>query len=78
MATKKEEYIPQAFPKEISCVSRVSLKIKDNFYTLEYGETRSIPEGFNYANIDKEREALWNICNDEVDRQAQEVQNLFK
>ena len=45
---------------------------------MEYGETRSIPEGFNYANLDKEREALWNTCNDEVDRQAQEVQNLFK
>lgn len=75
---KKEEYTPQSLPKEISCVSRVSLKIRDNFYTLEYGETRSIQEGFNYDNIDKEREALWNTCNDEVDRQAQEVQNLFK
>lgn len=74
---KKKEYVPQAIPTAIKCNSRISLKIKDNFYTIEYGEERALPEGFNVADIDKEREALWNTCNNEVDNQAEEIKKLF-
>ena len=58
-------YIPKGIPTKITVASRCSKKIGDDYYTLEYIEERSIPEG---ANIELEREALWDTCNNEVDR----------
>lgn len=54
----------------IKASSRVSTKIGDTFYTVEYGEERSV-EGAK--NLKAEREKLWNTCNTEVDRQIEEI-----
>lgn len=72
--TKVKEYESKATVTTIKCNSRISLKIKDNFYTIEYGEERTIPED---ANVEKERQLLWDDCNNEVDRQAEEIKNMF-
>lgn len=56
--------------KTIKCVSRVSTKIKDTFYTVEYGEERNIPED---ADIQLERKIMWDDCNTEVDNQIADI-----
>lgn len=59
----------------IRVTSRASVKINDSFYTFEYCEERSIPED---ADVALEREALWSVANEEVDRQIEDVVNLYK
>ncbi len=77
--TKKEtEYKSQAIPSKISATSRVSVKVKDTYYTLEYTEERTLPTdsitsqltGFD---IEQERKLLWDTVNSEVDRQVEDV-----
>ena len=74
-------YESKAKVTEISAVSRVSLKIvykgKENFYTVEYSEKRSIPD-VDGVDLDAERDILWNDVNNTVDAQAKEIQDLFK
>ena len=72
---KSKEYISQATTISISATSRISLKIRDNFYTVEFSEERSIP---NTADIEKERKLLWDTVNEEVDNQAVEIKQMFK
>ena len=59
----------------IKAISRASVKIRDSFYTVEYGEERSIEEG---DNIDEEREKLWDTCNNEIDNQLEDIIKSFK
>lgn len=68
--TKK--YEQKAKTKEIHATSRVSLKIGDTFYTLEYSESRLIPD-IEDINIDIEKQLLWKDVNNEVDNQAEEL-----
>lgn len=78
MATTKkkvEEYKSKATTTKIIATSRISIKVKETFYTLEYAEERSIPEG---ANIEKERSILWDIVNGEVDNQVADIYDLNK
>lgn len=77
MAAKKTtaKYESKATTISISAVSRASIKIRDNFYTLEYGESRSVPED---ANIEKERALLWETVNGECDKQVQDVLEMFR
>lgn len=59
----------------IRVTSRASIKVSDSFYTFEYCEERSIPED---ADVALEREALWAVANEEVDKQIEDVVNLYK
>lgn len=59
----------------IKASSRVSMKIKDNFYTVEYTEERSLEDG---DNIEEERKDLWYDVNNEVDKQIEEIYETFK
>lgn len=74
-------YESKAKVTEITAVSRVSMKIvqggKDNFYTVEYSEKRSIPDEEG-VNIEAERQLLWDDVNAVVDNQAAEIANMFK
>ena len=69
---KTAQYIPKAKPKIIKFISRASIKIKDSFYTMEYGEERQI-DNFDEVNIDLEKQALIDDCNKVVDDQLQEI-----
>lgn len=53
------------------------MKVRDNFYTVEYSEERIVPEGIE-VDLDFEREALWDTCNAEVDKQIEDILNAFK
>lgn len=59
----------------IKASSRVSMKVKDNFYTVEYTEERSLEDG---DNIEEERKELWYDVNNEVDKQIEEIYETFK
>ena len=59
----------------IKAISRASVKIKDSFYTVEYGEERSLDEN---DNVEEERDKLWIACNGEVDNQLEDILNSFK
>lgn len=71
-----DKYISKAIPKTIKFSSRASIKIKDSFYTFEYGEERQIDD-FNEVNLDKEKQLLIDDCNNIIDNQIEEVVKMF-
>ncbi len=60
---------------KINAASRVSVKLGDSFYTMEYGEERTLSENDDYG---AEKEKLWETVNDEVDRQVTQVVNWYR
>lgn len=75
MARAKKAYESKAITTSIRITSRASVKIHDNFFTVEYCEERSIPED---ANIEAERKILWDIANVECDNQIKEIYDAYK
>lgn len=68
---KKES---KAITTSIRATSRASIKVGDNFYTVEYCEERSLPED---ANVEQERSLLWDDVNGECDNQIQEILEVY-
>ena len=66
----------QAITTSIRFTSRASVKIGDNFYTVEACEERMIPEGVD-VNMENERKLLWDTVNDECDGQIQDILQTF-
>ena len=60
----------------IKATSRVAIKIKDNFYTVEYSEERSLPD--EEVDMEFERNVLWDDVNKVVDNQCAEILKTFK
>ena len=71
------EYTSKAIVTEISATSRIAIKIRDNFYTVEYTEKRAIPD-VEDLNIDAERLALFDAVNGVVDAQADDILRTFQ
>ena len=71
------DYISQAKVTKISATSRVAIKIKDNFYTVEYSEERELP---NSESIDMimVRDILFDDVNAVVDKQAEDIIKTFR
>ncbi len=59
----------------IEAHSRVSVKIKESFYTFEFVERREVPED---ADLPAEREALGSNVHGEVDKQVEDVVNAMQ
>ena len=74
MKKKTDEYISKATTTLIRVSSRASVKISDNYYTVEFCEERSIPED---ANVAEERKLLWETANNECDFQIQEIVEAY-
>lgn len=72
---KTEVYKSKAITSKIIATSRISKKIGETYYTLEFTEERIIPED---ADVVKEREILWDVVNGEVDKQIEDVYKLLK
>ncbi|MDD7450483.1 MAG: hypothetical protein PUK76_05495 [Treponema sp.] len=53
------------------------MKIRDNYFTVEYAEERTIPE-LPDIDMDKERQILWDEVNCVVDNQIQDIINTYK
>ena len=75
--TKKKAYESKAVISKITATSRMSIKIHDNFYTLEYSEERLIGDNPD-IDVTKERELLWEKVNSEVDNQIEDIYKLYQ
>ena len=70
-------YESKAIVTEIQATSKVTIKIKDNFYSVEYQEKRTIPQ-VEGVDIKAERKILWDEVNNIVDGQANDIITTFK
>ena len=75
--TKNNKYASKAKINAIRATSRASVKIRDNFYTVEYSEERIIPD-VEGVDIEKERQLLWDDVNNETDSQIEDIIKSFK
>ena len=66
------KYESKAITTQIRATSRVSAKIGEDFYTLEFSEERTIPD-IEGVDLDKERELLFEDVNYTVDTQLQDT-----
>ena len=73
----EENYVSKAVVTEISATSRVAIKVRDNFYTVEYTEKRAIPD-VEGVDIDAERIALFDAVIGVVDTQADDILRTFQ
>lgn len=73
---QKKSYESVATTSVIAATSRASVKIKDNFYTVEYHEERIIPD--TGVDLVEERKLLWDTVNAECDAQVTDILNTFK
>ena len=71
-----DNYVSKATPTVIKFISRASTKIKEQYYTFEYGEERQI-NNFEEVDIEKEKRALVDDCNAVVDDQIKEITDLL-
>ena len=71
------EYTPKAVVTEISATSRVAIKVRDNFYTVEYTEKRAVPD-VEGIDVEAERLALFDAVNGIVDAQAEDIIRTFQ
>ena len=71
-----EDYEVKAKTTKINAVSRVSIKINDSYYTVEYSEERTIPDADGVI-LKEERAALFDAVNAVVDAQAEDIVRSF-
>ena len=74
MPRTKKAYESKAVITSIRATSRASVKVGENYYTVEFCEERSIPED---ANVEEERKFLWETVNGECDNQIQEILEAY-
>lgn len=70
-------YEIKGVPTKITATSRSSIHIKENYYTIEASEERTMPESEG-IDVEKEFDALFNEVNDVVDKQVKEIVDTFK
>lgn len=69
-------YTQQAKTTKIVATSRSAIKVKDNFYTIEATEERSVPE-VEGVDIKQEWSFLFDDLNQIVDGQIEEIVKTF-
>lgn len=67
-------YTPQGITTSIKAESGVSIETKKGWYRVAFTEERIVPES---ADIEKEKEALWQAVNNEVDRQIDDIRAML-
>lgn len=72
-----KQYETKAKTTTIRATSRQSVKINDQFYTIEFCEERIIPD-VEGVDLTKERQALWDCVNYECDNQVVEIQDMWR
>lgn len=69
-------YESKAITTQIRATSRASVKVRDNYYTVEYSEERTIPD-VEGVNLEEEKRILWDCVNGEVDAQIEDIIKSF-
>lgn len=72
------KYEQKALTTQIRATSRASIKVRDNFYTVEYSEERTLPADMLLVDLEKEKQLLWDDVNAEVDNQIEDIIKSFK
>ena len=70
-------YTSKATVTSIKATSKVTLKIRDNFFSVEYTEERTVPD-VDGVDIEAERKCLFNDVNAIVDEQADVIRKTFR
>lgn len=71
------QYESKAIVTGIKATSRVAIKIRDNYYTVEYTEERTIPD-VEGVDIEAEQNILFDSVNAVVDSQAEDIIKTFQ
>lgn len=71
------EYQVKGVTTSIKFTSRASVCVDKNYYTVEACEERMIPD-IEDVDIAKEKEALWDAVNTEVDNQIADILKMYK
>lgn len=61
----------------IKATNRMSVKIDNNFYTVEWCEERMLPEGLSEEEVKAERAKLWDICVQECENQISDINRVY-
>lgn len=75
--TGYESYQSKAVVTNIKATSRVAIKVRDNFYTVEYSEERAIPD-VEGVDLEQEQNILFDSVNNIVDAQAEDIIKTFQ
>mgnify|MGYP003289238100 CR=1 FL=1 len=70
-------YVSKAVVTNIKATSRVAIKVRDNFYTVEYSEERAIPD-VEGVDLEQEQNILFDSVNSIVDAQAEDIIKTFQ
>lgn len=62
----------------ISGTSKATVQVNNNYYSFSYTEERQLPENDKDVCIEQERELLWDTLNAEVDKQIEQIVQLYK
>lgn len=62
----------------ISGTSKATVQVNNNYYSFSYSEERQLPENDEGVCIEQERELLWDTLNSEVDRQVEQIVQLYQ
>ena len=77
LTTKTRAYKSKATTTKLVATSRASVKINDNFYTVEMSEERTINPTARGVNLTQEQQLLWDSVNNSVDNQIIDIKNAF-
>lgn len=67
-----DNYEQKAVTTRILAASKVSIQIRNSFYTLEFQEERTIPD-IEGVDLETEKALLWQEVNSQVDQQIQDT-----
>lgn len=71
-------YNSKAKTTKITFTSRSAVKIRDNYYTVEASEERSIPAELDDVDVSNEWSILCDAVNAVVDAQIEQIVKTFK
>lgn len=74
---RKKSYESKAITTSIRFTSRASIKMGDNFYTVEATEERMIPDIPN-IDLNTEKQLLWDSVNEQVDGQIDDIWDEYE
>lgn len=72
------EYIQKSKTVKIAATSKATVQVNNNYYSFSYTEEREIPQDDKDVNLEEERKLLWDTLNEEVDKQIDDIVNVYK
>lgn len=75
-------YISKYIESKISASSRISIKIGENFYTIEAAVEKTLPQNITQdtldaIDMDKEWDILFDSINEKVDKQVEDINRAY-